>query len=55
MKRKMTVSYRAQKYFQNAVPFIRIGNRFLKEAGFRIGDKVEVQYLDKEIIIKKLI
>jgi len=52
--RKMTVSYKVQKYFQNAVPFIRIGNRFLKDMGFRIGDKIEVQYLDNEIIIKKL-
>jgi len=55
MKRRMTISYKAQKNFQNAVPFIRIGNRFLKEAGFKIGDKVEVQYLNKKIIIKKLI
>ena len=51
----MTISYKAQKHFQNAVPMIRIANRFLKDMGFNIGDKIEVQYLEKEIIIKKLI
>jgi len=55
MKRKMTVGYRAPKSFENAVPFIRIGNRFLKEAGFKIGDKITVQYSPSSIIIKKLI
>jgi len=52
--RKLTVSYKAQKYFSTAVPMIRIANRYLKNAGFNIGDKVEVQYASKEIIIKHL-
>lgn len=53
-KRKLTVGYRAQKHFNQAVPFIRIGNRFLKNSGFNIGDKVEILYCDKQIIIKHL-
>jgi len=55
MKREMRVSYKAQKCFENAVPFIRIGNRFLKDSGFQVSDQIEVQYLPNEIIIKKLI
>jgi hypothetical protein len=55
MKRKMTVSYVARKSFGNAVPFIRIGNKFLKGVGFQISDKIEVRYLRNRIIIKKLI
>jgi len=54
MKRKMTVGYRAQKYFNQAVPYIRIANCFLKDSGFNISDKISVQYGNKKIIIKHL-
>lgn len=50
----MTISYKALKSFEGAVPMIRIANCFLKSMGFNIGDKVSVQYGKEEIIIKKL-
>ena len=36
------------------VPKIVIANHFLKNIGFNIGDKVEVQYQENKIIIHKL-
>ena len=53
MKRKMTVSYKANRY--DLVPNIRIQNRYLKDAGFSIGDEIIIKYSKGEIIIKKLI
>ena len=35
-------------------PMIRIANRFLSDAGFKIGSTVEVSYQSGVIIIKKL-
>ena len=53
MKRKMTVSYKANRC--DLVPNIRIQNRYLKDAGFSIGDEIIIKYSKGEIIIKKLI
>ena len=69
MKKEMTIGYQnrvGRSYGGTGVgslsrdlptaPKLVIANHFLKKlSGFCIGDKVEVQYLDKEIIIKKLI
>jgi hypothetical protein len=59
MKKEMTVGYQ-NRQGQNCdlptAPKLVIANHFLKKlSGFCIGDKVKVQYLPNEIIIKKLI
>ncbi|MEI8339557.1 MAG: SymE family type I addiction module toxin [bacterium] len=54
MKKQMTVSYRATDYFYKAVPMLRIANKLLKQVGFSIGDKIEVQYSPDQLIIRKL-
>ena len=36
------------------VPKIVIANHFLKDIGFNIGDKINVQYQENKIIIHKL-
>lgn len=51
MKREMTISYKANRH--NCVPNIRIQNRYLKDVGFSIGDKIIIQYSKDEIIIRK--
>lgn len=35
-----------------ANPMIRISNKFLSDAGFKIGDKIDVSYQRGKIIIK---
>lgn len=35
-------------------PMIRIANFFLLKSGFEVGDKVEVEYKEKKIIIRKI-
>lgn len=50
MKRKMTVSYCADKQ----KPMIRITNFFLLKSGFKVGDKIDVEYQDNQLIIKKI-
>jgi len=52
MKREMTVSYKANRY--DNVPNIRIQNRYLKNVGFSVGDKVTIEYAQNAIIIRKL-
>lgn len=52
MKRKMKISYLARKSFLSAVPFIRIGNKFLRDsAKINIGDFVEVEYAAEGLVI----
>ena len=46
----MTVTYATDKQ----KPMIRIANFFLLKSGFNVGDKVDVEYKEKKIIIKKL-
>jgi len=50
----MTIGYRATTYFCKAVPMLRIANKLLKQFGFNIGDRVEVQYTTDQLIIRKL-
>lgn len=57
MKRKiMTVSYglanrHSSRYTGEQLPMIRISNRFLLEAGFKVGTLVEVEYEEGKIVI----
>ena len=61
MKRQMTVYYSTDQepgyggWYSagNLKPMVRISNRFLLRSGFKVGDKVEVEYKDEEIIIRK--
>ncbi len=55
MKKTMIISYRAQKSFSDAVPFIRIGNKMLKDFGFQIGDKAIVNYSPNKLVIRKIV
>lgn len=36
-------------------PMIKIANNYLKEVGFNYGDKIEVEYQQDKITIKKVI
>ena len=52
MKKKMKIYY----LFNNKnerVPLIKISNKMLERYGFKIGDKVEIEYADDKITIKK--
>lgn len=57
MNKIMTVSYLnrngARRDLQS-VPKIIIANKSLSQSGFLIGDKVSVEYLLNQVIIKKL-
>lgn len=58
MKREMTVSYALDTKFirpsDTQKPMIRIANFFLLKSGFKVGDKAEVEYLENQLIIKKI-
>ncbi len=52
--RKMKISYKAERSSASAVPFLRIGNRYLKDiAKMNIGDDVEVRYFENTVVIRK--
>ncbi len=52
--RKMKISYKAERSFASAVPFLRIGNRYLRDiAKMNIGDAVEVHYSENTVVIRK--
>ena len=58
MKRKMTMAYSTDTKFVHSSdsqkPMIRIANFFLLKSGFKVGDKVEVEYQDNQLIIRKI-
>ena len=58
MKRKMTMAYSTDTKFvyssDKQKPMIRIANFFLLKSGFKVGDKVEVEYQDNQLIIRKI-
>ena len=50
----MKISYKAERSSASAVPFFRIGNRYLKDiAKMNIGDDVEVRYFENTVVIRK--
>ena len=57
MKRKMTVAYSTDTKFVYSAdkqkPMLRIANFFLLKSGFTVGSKVDVEYKENEIIIRK--
>ena len=58
MRRKMTVAYSTDTKFVYSAdkqkPMLRIANFFLLKSGFKVGDKAEVEYLDNQLIIRKI-
>jgi hypothetical protein len=52
MKRKLTISYKPGS--TSEIPMIRISNKYLKNYGFNVGDKAEIEYRQNELIIKKV-
>lgn len=58
MKREMTITYATNTNFLYSAnkqkPMIRIANFFLLKSGFKVGNKVEVEYLENQIIIRKI-
>lgn len=53
----MTVSYQNRQGKNRdlfSVPKIIITNHLLEQSGFSVGDKVNIEYLPNQIIIKKL-
>lgn len=38
----------------NTTPMIKIANKFLSQHGFKIDDRVEIEYKKDELIIKKI-
>jgi hypothetical protein len=57
MKKIIKISYlNRQGRFRDlqSVPKLMVANKFLFDAGFNIGDRAEICYGNKEIIIKKL-
>lgn len=57
MKREMTITYATDSNFiysaDRQKPMIRLANFFLLKSGFRVGDKIKVEYLENKIIINK--
>lgn len=57
-KREMTISYALDTKFirpsDTQKPMIRITNFFLLKYGFKVGDKINVEYQDNQLIIKKI-
>lgn len=52
----MKIGYKAERSFASAVPFLRIGNRYLKDiAKMNIGDSVDVHYYENTVIISKAV
>lgn len=58
MRRIMTITYATDSSFLHSAdkqkPMIRIANFFLLKSGFKVGDKTEVEYLENQIIIRKI-
>jgi len=57
MHKTLTVSYQNRQGKRKdlaSVPKIIIANHLLEQGGFLIGDKVSVEYLLNQVIIKKL-
>jgi len=57
MHKTLTVSYQNRQGKRRdlaSVPKIIIANHLLEQSGFLIGDKVSVEYLLNQVIIKKL-
>ena len=58
MRREMMITYATDTNFiysaDKQKPMIRIANFFLLKSGFEVGDKVEVEYKEKKIIIRKI-
>jgi hypothetical protein len=50
-KRILTVSYHSN-YNCKETPFIRLQGKWLEDAGFRIGDKIEIQKQPEELVIR---
>lgn len=52
--RKMTISYAYHETEDKcvSVPYIRIKRRWLQELGFRRGQNIRIQTIDKKLIIK---
>ena len=48
---KISSQYATRKYHDLEIPKINIANKMLKEYGFKIGDKVKVEYSSNKIII----
>lgn len=49
--RILTVSYYSN-YNSKETPFIRLQGKWLEEAGFKIGDKIEVREQQEELVIR---
>lgn len=56
MKKIMTVGYKCGERLAPRMPTskIVIANRFLEQSGFNIGNKMTIEYLPDEIIIRKI-
>ena len=55
MKRKMKVSYKANRNFISAVPMLRLANRYMRDiAKIGIGDAVEGEYAEGSLLIRKI-
>ena len=52
MQRKMKVYYKTNNNYITT-PMLKISNKFLANNGFKVGDKVKVQYEPDKIIIRK--
>ncbi|MEI6296388.1 MAG: hypothetical protein WCO84_01920 [bacterium] len=57
MKRKMIVNYATGKYGlvsnKELKPMIRIANSILYRFGFRVGQKIDVDYLEGSVVITR--
>lgn len=53
----MTITYATDSNFiysaDRQKPMIKLANFFLLKSGFRVGDKIKVEYLKNKIIINK--
>lgn len=54
MIKQMTVSYKATRYFSDAIPMLRLANRQIKSiCNINIGDRVTVEYGKNILIVRK--
>ena len=50
-EQRITSQYATRKYHDLEIPKINIANKMLEKYGFKIGDKVKVEYSSDKIII----
>lgn len=50
----MKIGYKARgAYFVNAIPELRLSNKYLRQFGFEIGQVVNIEYSDGLLVIRK--